>query len=435
MSESVPLYNSRVTKIYLLYLEKNYPDVSVDSILDELGVARYQIEDPAHWFTQEQQDQLHDILVKRTGNPNIAREAGRFSTSSEGLGATMQYALGLMSPTAIYLLSKKMNAMFSRGADVNARKIGNNQVEITANPNPGVKEKPYQCENRSGYFESIAHVFTDQYAQIDHPSCIHRGDDICRYIITWSQTLKFQWKLVRNYLFIGCLLALIVLFFVLPLPSWGILVMACTLLNVLVSYYTVHLDNKVLTRTIESQKEAAQDSLLESNILYNNALMAQEIGQATSSILDIDRLLRTVSGVMEKRLEFDRGMIMLVDKKSATLRYAAGYGQSAQVEAIFQKTRFHLDNPESKGVFVLAIREKRPFLIDNLLDIQDSFSPRSFELAKKIGSESLICVPIIYEEESLGILAVDNSKSSRPLRQSDMSTKVIIVIWWKTLVV
>ena len=33
----------------------------------------------------------------------------------------------------------------------------------------------------------------------------------------------------------------------------------------------------------------------------------------------------------------------------------------------------------------------------------------------------MICVPIIYEKESLGLLAVDNSKSSRPLRQSDMS--------------
>ena len=33
----------------------------------------------------------------------------------------------------------------------------------------------------------------------------------------------------------------------------------------------------------------------------------------------------------------------------------------------------------------------------------------------------MICVPIVYERESLGILAVDNSKSKRQLRQSDMS--------------
>ena len=39
----------------------------------------------------------------------------------------------------------------------------------------------------------------------------------------------------------------------------------------------------------------------------------------------------------------------------------------------------------------------------------------------RLGSQSLICVPIIYEKKTFGILTVDNSKSSRPLRQSDMS--------------
>jgi len=334
MSKSEPLYNSRVSKIYINYLKKNYPDIDADLVLKEAGIANYEIEDPAHWFTQEQQDRLHDTLVSRTGNPNIAREAGRFSTSSEGLGATKQYALGLMSPTAIYLLSQKMYAMFSRAAKVSAKKVGSNQVEVTATPNAGVQERPYQCENRSGYLESIARLFTDKYAQIDHPSCIHKGDDCCRYIISWSQTLKFQWKLVRNYLLLGSFLSLLSLFFVLPFLTWGIIALTCALFAALMSYYTEHLDNKALARTIGIQKEAAQDSIIEGNILYNNALMAQEIGQATSSILDIDRLLKTVAGVMEKRLDFDRGMIMLVDKKSAMLRYAAGYGQNVAEETI-----------------------------------------------------------------------------------------------------
>ena len=111
MSASEPLYNSRLNKIYIQYLRKYYPDIDIESILTEAGIAIYEIEDPAHWFTQEQQDRLHDILVTRTGNPNIARDAGRFSTSSEGMGATKQYALGLMTPTTIYLLIEKINAL------------------------------------------------------------------------------------------------------------------------------------------------------------------------------------------------------------------------------------------------------------------------------------------------------------------------------------
>ena len=421
MSESAPLYNSRVTKIYIQYLQKFYPEINVDSILNELGIAKYEIEDPAHWFTQEQQDRLHDTLVECTGNQKIARDAGRYATSSEGLGATKQYALGLMSPTAAYLLIEKIYALMSRGADVSAKKIGANQVEIIAIPRPGVTEKPYQCENRSGQFESVARLFTDKLAQIDHPSCVHKGGNCCRYIITWAKSPKIHSTLIRNYLMLLSLIALPVLFFILPHFTWGYVTLACAFVIVLLSYFSEYHEKMVLSRTIETQKEAAQDNIVESNIRYNNALMVQEIGQATASILDIHRLLKTVAGVMEKRLDFDRGMIMLVDKESTVLRYSAGYGQNRSEEDILKNSEFHLDNPESKGIFVVAIREQKPFLIDNLGKIQNSFSRRSSELASKLGGQSLICVPIIYEKESLGLLAVDNSKSSRPLRQSDMS--------------
>ena len=421
MSEPTSLYNSRLNKIYLQYLRKHYPDIDVDAILEEAGIASYEIEDPAHWFTQEQQDRLQEILVARTGNPNIAREAGRFSTSSEGLGAAKQYALGLMSPRTIYLLVEKMHALMSRGADVKSKIIKSNEVEITAIPRAGVKEKPYQCQNRTGQLESLARMFTDKYAQLDHPSCVHRGDECCRYVISWTKSPRLRWKSIRNYFVILSIISLIILFIILPTSAWAIVVLLCALITVILSYYIENLEKKALIKTIETQAESAQDSIIESNLRYNDAMLVQEIGQATSNIFDINQLLRTVAGVMEKRLDFDRGMIMLNDKKETKLRYFTGYGQTPEEEQILKNTTFHLENPKSKGVFVLAVKEQRPFLINNISDIYDSLSPRSLELAKQLGSQSLICVPIIYEKKAFGILTVDNSKSSRPLRQSDMS--------------
>jgi len=421
MSASAPLYNSRITKIYIQYLIKYYPDIDLDAVLDEAGIARYEIEDPAHWFTQEKVDRLHDILVARTGNPKIAREAGRYSWSSEGIGATKQYALGLMGPATVYLLIEKIYALMSRGAEVSAKKTGTNQVEVSAVPKEGVHEKPYQCENRRGTFESIARLFTDKFAHIEHPSCVHRGDDRCRYIITWAKAPKIHWKLIRNYTLLISLITLLALLFVLPYLTWAALAFVCVLIVLALSYYTEYLEKKALIRTVETQTEAAQDNIVESNIRYNNALLVQEIGQATASILDIDKLLVTVVGVMEKRLDFDRGMIMLIDKEKKVLRYSAGYGQNLPEEQILKETEFHLNNPESKGLFVLAIKEQRPFLINNIREIQGSLSQRSFDVARQLGSQALICVPIIYEKKPYGILAVDNSKSSRPLRQSDMS--------------
>jgi PAS domain S-box-containing protein len=207
----------------------------------------------------------------------------------------------------------------------------------------------------------------------------------------------------------------------LPFLTWGIVALISAFITLMLSYYTGNLEKKALIRMVELQSETAHDNIVEGNLRYNDALLIQEIGQAASNIFDINRLLRAVAGVMEKRLEFDRGMIMLTDRKESKLRYFTGYGQSPDEEKILRNTTFHLDNPESKGVFVLAVKEQRPFLVNNISEIQNSLSPKSLEVARLLGSKSLICVPIIYEKKPFGILAVDNRKSSRPLIQSDMS--------------
>ncbi len=54
-------------------------------------------------------------------------------------------------------------------------------------------------------------------------------------------------------------------------------------------------------------------------------------------------------------------------------------------------------------------------------ELEGTISLRSQALAKKLGTRSFICCPIVYENESLGILAVENLKSKRVLVQSDMS--------------
>jgi PAS domain S-box-containing protein len=84
-------------------------------------------------------------------------------------------------------------------------------------------------------------------------------------------------------------------------------------------------------------------------------------------------------------------------------------------------TAANLNNPESKGLFILTMRERKPLLIQDIREIEDTLSPRSLEFAKQMGGRSVICVPIVYEQEALGILAVDNIKSKTPLRQSDVN--------------
>jgi PAS domain S-box-containing protein len=326
-----------------------------------------------------------------------------------------------MSPTPIYLLMEKLYPLMSLAASIKTKKLGPDRVEIVSIPKSGIVEKPYQCENRAGVLEALAKWFTDNFANVEHPECLHRGDKYCRYIVSWDKTAPLIWKRIRNYFLLSSLIVLIVLYFSAPFKVWGPALFLGGFLNLLLSFYANFLQTRELTKTIEIQKEAAEENIVESEIRYNNALLIQEIGQVASKALAIDELVRNVVGVMDKRLDFDRGMIMMANRQKTRLVYVAGYGQNPDQEIFLRQTEFNLDKPDSKGIFVLAMREAKPFLINDIRDIEGTISERSRDLARKMNSNSLICAPIIYESEPLGILVVDNSKSKTLLKQSDLS--------------
>ena len=419
--DNTPLYNSRITRTYVEYLQKHYPEVEIDSVLAHAGITASEIQDGTQWFTQSQVDRFHEIVAAKTGDPNVAREAGRFSASTEGLGAAKQYTMGLMSLASIYLLMGKLYPLMSRAADIKAKKIGPNRVEIICTPKPGVEEKPYQCENRIGTFEAVAKFLTDRPAQVEHISCFHKGDMACRYVAIWEKTPSHFWKKIRNYGLLSSIVLCAALIPFLPTVSWVTLLMICASFTIAASFYSQYLEKAELIKTIKTQGDAAKDLLEETDIRYNNAIFVQEIGQAISSILDIDNLIRTVVSVMQKRLDFDRGMVMIANREKTRLIYKDGYGHSPELEVLLTHTGFHLDNPHSRGVAVEAFKKQKPFLVNDIAEIEKDLSERSWAFVKKMGSRSFICVPIVYENESLGIIIMDNIRSKRALGRSDMS--------------
>jgi len=416
-----PLYNSRLIKNYVEYIKKFHPQVDIHSLLRYSGITTYELEDQGYWFTQRQVDRFHEILSQKIGDPNISREVGRYVASSSASGAVKHYALGFMTPASAYRMLEKIASTLSRAFTLKTKQIDSNKVEVTVMPKPGVNEKSYQCENRMGQFEAISKLFTNKLAKIEHPTCIHRGGDICRYIITWEKTPSFIWRRIRNYLTILCLLASGVLYFFIPLISWVALIFLFASLITGLSFYSEHLDKEDLTKNLETQGDAAKDLLDEINLRYNNALLVQEIGQATSLLLDIQKLLKSVMDTMEERLDFDRGGIWLANKEKTRLCYNVGYGYNPEADGVLRKSDFHLDSPRSKGPAIQAFKQQKAYLVNDISDIEKDLSKRSLEFVKRIGAKSFICAPVVYEGESLGVLFVDNLTSKRALNQSDKS--------------
>ncbi|WP_027369463.1 HD domain-containing phosphohydrolase [Desulfovermiculus halophilus] len=414
------LYNSKIIDIYIKYIKKHHPDINLKEMLLGGGMKLHEVNDPGHWFTQQQIDDFYEKAVQLTQNKNLAREAGRYAASANALGIVKYWTLGLLSPGSVFRVLNKASSIFTRSARYEANIIAGAKVEITVTPHPGVQEKPFQCENRIGFFEAIVSLFGCYLHRIEHPECLFRGDGQCRYLISW----KSSRKAVPKRLILGAgLLSLATLPAVLAwLPGYVSWHLAGSVLTVsLLKLLALAQENNELKANIDILQYTGDQLLEQVDINYRNCLLTYEIGAAVTKQTRVQEILNKVMELLESRLDYDRGLVLLADTQHRRLIFQAGFGYTDQEFTLLEESSFNLQNISSRGVFVLAFRNHEPILVNDLQDIKDDLSAHSLEIAHKLGTRSFICCPILYESQALGILAVDNKVSKRPLVERDMS--------------
>ena len=416
-----PLYNSRIINSYIKLIKRKYSSVNISELLDYADMKPQEVDDQGHWFTQTQIDRFYEGAVTLTGNENLAREAGRYAASSEAIGVMRQYVLGLATPSKVYELIGKTSQNFTRASKVESNMLAPNKVEVTATPYEGTNEKPFQCENRKGFLEAICMVFNNRPPHIEHPECMFRGDRVCRYTITWEKSFATLYKILRNYLTLFVIFTGIASFFLMPFQYWFPLLSFLIVILLGISEVGERIDKKNLKTAMQSLQEASDQLVNQIEINYNNRVVTREIGQIINRRYNLEDVLQEVVAILEKRLDYDRGMIMLANKQKTQLKFYGGFGYTTEQAKFLKRLSFHLDNPVSKGAFVISFHEQKPFLINDINEIQDTLSERSLDFAKKMGGKSFICCPIICDDESIGILAVDNIRSKRLLVYSDIS--------------
>jgi HD-GYP domain-containing protein (c-di-GMP phosphodiesterase class II) len=415
------LYNSRIIDNYIKLIKAQYSYINIDELLKYAGMETYQVEDQGSWFTQNQINRFQEKLSQLTDNKNIAREAGAYAASPDALGFMRRYILGLIGPQNAYELVGKYASKFTKSARFTSKRIASDQVEITVVPTEGVKEKIFQCENRLGYWEAISKIFNYKIKSIEHPECVFQGGNCCRYLIAWHESHSTLLLKIRNI--IAILLAASSAILITYFPGFFALYVPSSLAIIfLLNYYVKKHEVDDLKNAVENLNWSAETLIEQVNINYENTLVINEIGQVLSKENDLDGILSKVLSVLKNRLDYDRGLILLANENRTRLVSRAGYGYSLDdISKFMMGSGFHLDKNDSKGVFISCFRKQNPFLVNELDEIKDDLSVRSLKFAAKMGVKSFICCPIVYENESLGILAVDNINSKRKLIQSDIN--------------
>jgi HD-GYP domain-containing protein (c-di-GMP phosphodiesterase class II) len=413
------LYNSRIIASFLRFVERFYSHVDANEVLYYAKMAPYQVEDEDHWFNQEQVDLFYEKLVKLTQNQNLARDAGRYAVSTDSLGVVQSYALGFVNPAKLYDMISKASANLVRSCVWEAMRLGPNKMQITVTPRPGTHEKLYQCENRMGYLEAICAMFKHKLPSIEHTECTFKEGKCCRYVITWRTFRSDVWRKSRNWLIPPLSAASLSLLYFSGPKVWVTATVASLAAAFVLSHIVWHMQKEELLKAIGNLTDST-DALFEKlNVSYNNSQMIHEIGVSLTRQRHIEGILKDVAQILERRLDYDRGMILFADNEKTVLNFKAGFGYTEDQLAFLRKASFRM-RLDSKGILVVCFRERRPFLINDIDEIRSDLTVHSLEFAREMGVKSFICCPIVCVDDTLGVLAVDNVKTKRLLLQSDI---------------
>jgi len=423
MTEDVPLYNSRIVQNYVRLIQKRYPQVDVAEVLRFAEMELFQVEDVGHWFSQKQINRFHARLKDFTGNRDIAREAGAFSSSPESINEIGRYFLGCVGVSRAYALAGKVANRVSRASFYESKVVGKNSVEIQVTPRPGVCEEPFQCENRLGYIESIARLFGVRSPKIEHEQCVFRGADSCRYRVTWKYSRAMRWGQIQKMtapLFVaaggGALLFS---------SNWleGIEVFwACLGLFGLVGWRTSYWKSQESLAAVR-QLEANAGELFEQVEANNrNAILVREIGELIVQGADAETLLAGLGKVLADGLPGKRGLILLANTDGTWLGLAASFGlDNLAAKCLRENKGLVLSDQRARDVFCSAFFGKKSIHVSNVESNSKGFLPENFEILKTLGFKTMICSPIVCRGVSLGLLVVDNAFGGRPFLERDVN--------------
>lgn len=416
-----PVYSSRIIKVYLDYLRRHYPDIEPEEIIAPAGIRRAEVDDPGFWYSQDQAVEMHAIMVSKTGEPNLSRAAGRYTSRSKALSPIRQFVLSLVSPLTVYRHARKLYRIMSRGAQLEVEPLTTHKIKITATPMPGIEEAQFQCENRMGSFEGLAGLFSDRLADVKHTECLHSGGRHCEYIITWKPTLAFTLKRINHLILLGGAPLAGGLIFVLPMSIWTVAVACLAALTMTFSLLSGYLEKRELARTLNEHLARIKEPQTDADLMYNNALLVQKLGQETARIFDLQTYLHTVMDVMEARLGFDRGAILMADKLENKFHVAASFGYAEDEIQLLNRAQEYLADPQYQRFTVTLLKEGKSILVNDFEELAGKLPTESYNFGTLLKAQTCLSVPIRYEDQPIGILLVDNKTRKRTYYQSDVN--------------
>lgn len=173
-----------------------------------------------------------------------------------------------------------------------------------------------------------------------------------------------------------------------------------------------------LHQEVASQKEIFENRF---KVLDTNIKNFHQISSRIQTSLNLEQVLLLCAEGLHDVLGYERVNILMLGHNRTTLRFVTAAGSDTlAVEGL------SLPMDETLGVFYKSVQECRPYLIDDIsrYGAEYHLQPPHTEI-EVLRSRNFIICPIVVKGEALGVFAIDNKRTRRPLNESDLDTIIL----------
>lgn len=136
-----------------------------------------------------------------------------------------------------------------------------------------------------------------------------------------------------------------------------------------------------------------------------------EIARELSSTLDLDNLLGRIMRAAVEMIGVEAGSLLLLDSETSELVFRMVDGGEPELIG----TRL----PLGVGIVSVAVETKQPVMVNNVR--QDTRWYAGLETGKHFHTQALLAVPLLIQDQSIGVLELINRRDGAPFDEEDVA--------------
>ena len=144
-----------------------------------------------------------------------------------------------------------------------------------------------------------------------------------------------------------------------------------------------------------------------------------EMGHFVTTRPEVSDLAMTELRIMADKLDFDWGLLMIEGKVLYGDDVIVGFGLPDDKQEKQRDVTLLEDRPQMKQLMTHAASQRTLIFSQDTAELASILPQPCMDFLAQIGCQSLVCVPILFEKQHMGVLAVGKTSWLHPLTEND----------------